>query len=78
MIGGGEMDRSVEDLVRIAHVGGGLKLDGANISDDALVRIAHAASHKGARIVVVNSSHFTTDQLMRIGQIGRGCVLFED
>ncbi len=72
------MDRSVEDLCRIAHAGGGLKLDGANIDVDALARIAHAAKHKGARIVVINSSHFTTDQLMRIGHAGGGCVIFED
>ena len=78
MIGGGIMDRTVEDLVRIANAGGGLKLDGANISVDALARIAHAAKHKGAPIVVTNSSHFTTDQLMRIGHAGGGCVLFED
>ncbi len=72
------MDRSVEDLVRIAHVGGGLRLDGANFSADELARIAHAGSHKGARIVVVNSSHLTTEELMRIGHTGGGCVLFED
>jgi len=72
------MDRTVEDLVRMANAGGGLKLDGANISVDALVRIAHAAKHKGAPIVVTNSSHFTTDQLMRIRHAGGGCVLFED
>ncbi len=72
------MDRTVEDLVRIANAGGGLKLDGANISVDALARIAHAAKHKGARIVVINSSHFPTDQLMRIGHAGGGCVIFED
>jgi len=72
------MDLTVEDLCRIAHAGGGLKLDGASINDDALARIAHAAKHKGARIVVANSSHFTTAQLMRIGHAGGGCVLFED
>jgi DNA replication protein len=72
------MDLSVEDLVRIAHAGGGLKLDGANLSVDALARIAHGANHKGARIIVINSSHFTTDELMRIGHTGGGCVLFED
>ncbi len=72
------MDRSVEDLCRIAHAGGGLKLDGANFSADELARIAHAGSHKGARIVVTNSLHFTTDELMRIGHIGQGCVFFED
>ncbi len=72
------MDRSVADLCRIAHAGGGLKLDGANLSVDALARIDHGAKHKRAQIVVVNSSHFTTDQLMRIGHAGDGCVLFED
>ncbi len=44
----GIMDRTVEDLVRIANAGGGLKLDGAKFSVDALARIAHAAKHKGA------------------------------
>ena len=69
--------RTTDDLVRIAHAGGGLVVDAAARPTDDLVRIANAAKTKRARIVLRGMAARATDDLVRIGHAGDGCVSFE-
>jgi DNA replication protein len=72
------MDRPLNDLIRIAAAGGGMRIQAGAFSLEDLIRIATAASKNGARIVVVGGAHLPTEALVRIGSAGRGSVLFED
>ncbi|WP_421702104.1 hypothetical protein [Aliiroseovarius sp.] len=67
----------VNNLIRVANAGGGLRLDALAFSVDNLLRIANAASSKQARIVIENSSALSADNMIRIGNAGKGAVLFE-
>lgn len=70
----------VNDLVRIAAAGGGLKLSAADISPNDLVRIAvSAGKHEPfpSRIVITDAKHVAPNDLVRIAVAGRGCVMFE-
>ena len=68
---------SVDQLLRIASAGGGLRLKAAAIGLSDLMRIASAASSHGARITVVGSAAIGADGMMRIASAGKGCVAFE-
>ena len=46
-------------------------------STEDLIKIAAAASDKGARIIVTKASGKATDDLIRIAAAGKGCVLFD-
>lgn len=70
--------RSTDDLIRIAAVGGGFRLDAAVRSTDDLIRIAAAARTGGARLFLSGMAVRMTDDLIRIGAAGKGCVVFED
>lgn len=70
--------RTTDDLIRIAHAGGGLRLNAGTRLTDDLVRIAHAASNKGARLFIAGASGRLTDDLVRIAHAGNGSVVFED
>lgn len=67
----------ISDMVRIAAAGGGLRIDckGKLVSD--LVRVA-AASTKGARIVLENTTHILVSDKIRIAAAGQGSVFFND
>jgi DNA replication protein len=69
--------KSTDDLVRIAAVGGGFRLDATLRSTDDLVRIANAASAKGSHVVFAGLKLRTTDDLVRIAAAGKGCVFLE-
>ena len=71
------MNKSVDDLIRIAYSGGGLHLDASRYSTEDLIRIAHASSDKGARLHLVNTDTKSTDDLIRIAYTGKGCASFE-
>jgi hypothetical protein len=42
-----------------------------------LVRIAAAAKISGAKVTLTGLNHKTTDDLVRIGAAGKGCVVLE-
>ena len=69
--------RTVDDQVRIAAAGGGITIDARVMHTDDLVKIAEAGSNKGATIIMTGLLSRSTDDLVRIGAAGQGCVLFE-
>lgn len=69
--------RTIEDLVRITAAGG-FRIDAAMKRTDDLVRIAPAASTNKAKIVFTGLNPRTTDDIVRIGAAGKGCVFFEE
>ena len=69
---------SVESLIRIVAAGGGLRIDGKARFTEDLIRIAAAASAKGARITISGMSTRGLEDLIRIGAAGKGTVSFED
>ncbi len=70
------MNRSTEDLVRIAAAGGGFRLDASRRPIDDLVRIAAAASGKNATMILENTTNQATNDLVRIAAAGKGSVIF--
>lgn len=68
------MNRTTDELVRIALAGGGLELDASKRSTDDLVRIVLATGQKGAQTKVVNVASKSTDDLVRIALAGKGRV----
>ncbi|MBW3328801.1 helix-turn-helix domain-containing protein, partial [Klebsiella pneumoniae] len=78
----GERDlKTVDQLVRIAAAGGGLRLSASTKTVDQLVRIAAAAGNSitpnKAKLVLFDLESKTVDELVRIAAAGKGCVLFE-
>lgn len=71
--------RTVDDLVSIALAGGGLTLNAADLTVDAMIRIATAASGgtHTAQIHIHNTGHLSTADMEDIGRVGRGCVIFD-
>lgn len=67
---------AIDDLVRIAHAGGGMKIDCRGRTTDDLVRIAHAAKNKG-KLSFTGMAGRTTDELVRIAHAGGGSILFD-
>lgn len=69
---------SVNDLIRIASLGGGLELNAKNYTTNDLIRIASLASGKGARITIsVLEKKLSVDDMIRIASLGKGCVSFK-
>jgi hypothetical protein len=68
---------TIDELVRIAVAGGGFTIDAHQVPVDGLVRIAVAASSKGARITIQNAQSLSTDNLVRIAVAGKGAIFFE-
>ena len=71
------MNKTVEDLTRIANAGGGLHLSAASYTTEDLICIAHASSKKKARLHLSSCKSKTTEDLLRIANAGKGCVSFE-
>lgn len=65
---------TVNDLVRIAAVGGGLDLRGMHVSVNDLVRIAGVANGRGR--LKISMSGLTVDDCVRIASVGKGSVFF--
>lgn len=70
------MQRPVDDLIRIANMGGGMRIS-AVYGIDALIRIAAAASRGKARVFITNSDALPLDAILRIAGAGDGSVVFE-
>jgi len=68
----------VDDLICIAHAGGGFRLDAAHRYPDELVQIATAAKAGGATVIFSGMAAHYTDDLIRIATAGQGSVIFED
>jgi hypothetical protein len=69
---------SIDDLKRIAHVGGGFKMNGRGRTADELAGLAHTASGSRARIIMTGMRGFSVDDLVRIAFAGKGTVQFEE
>jgi hypothetical protein len=69
--------KTKDQLINIAAIGGGLRLNGARWSKDDLVLIVSAAVSKNARIVIYNADTKTQDELIHIASAGPSCVFFE-
>ena len=76
-IHGGNNMKTIDQLVRIAAAGGGMRVSATGKTVDQLVRIAAAASTKQGQIAVTDTQFLTVDQLVRIAAAGQGCVFFE-
>ena len=68
---------NVDDLCRVAGMGGGLRIYGPSFSVDDLARIAGMAKGKKASIIVEGSARFDANEMARIAGMGGGCVIFE-
>ena len=71
-------NRTTDELVRIAHAGGGFRLDTSGRQTEELVRIATAAKSSSATVIFAGMGMRSTDALIKIGEAGKGCVIFED
>ncbi|MGX8273020.1 hypothetical protein ACWQV9_10075 [Brevundimonas diminuta] len=69
--------KTTNDLIRIAHAGGGFTLEAKLRSVEDLIRIAHAAGGR-ARLVFTGMAGRSTEDLIRIGHAGQGSVEFRD
>jgi hypothetical protein len=68
--------QTTDHLERLASAGGGFRISATRGVND-LVRIAAAASSRQARIVVYGTDGMTIDDLVRVGEAGKGAVFFE-
>ncbi len=75
--GGRPMERTTDELIRIALAGGGFTIDARNYTTDELVQIAIAASNLGSRIRILNTNWMETEELIEIAIASKGCVTFE-
>jgi hypothetical protein len=71
------VERSIGELVRIAGFGGGFTLDARKYNLEQVIRVLNAAADSGARIHIANAGDMTTDQLVRLAGLGKGCVTFD-
>jgi hypothetical protein len=69
--------RPIDDLVRIAAVGGGFTIRGADYRLEELLRIANAAQGTGGRIHLLDMAGWPTSDLVKIALAGGGAVTFE-
>jgi hypothetical protein len=71
-------NRTTDELVRIAHTGGGFRLDTSGRQTEDLIRIANAARNNNATVIFAGMGMRTTDDLIKVGNAGKGCVIFAD
>ena len=71
-------DWKIDDVLRIALVGGGMDMHASNRTTAELIRIALAASTRGTRLIFRGLADRQTDVVVRIALAGRGTVLFAD
>lgn len=71
-------DLPVDDLVRIAAAGGGIRVEVFRRTVPELTRIARAASKGGGRVTFVKVDDLKVDELVALAEKGQGCVSFED
>lgn len=71
------LDRTVEELIRVAAAGGGFAVSAARLGVNDIVRVAAAASGTKARLYVTGCGAVATNDLVRIGAAGKGAVFFE-
>jgi hypothetical protein len=69
--------RSTDELIRMADSGDSFAVAATGRTAEDLVRVARAASRKQAKVTLSNLSHLSTDDLIRIGAVGNGCVVFQ-
>jgi phosphoribosylcarboxyaminoimidazole (NCAIR) mutase len=69
---------SGEDVIRMAHAGGGFRLDAAHRYPDALVESAAAAKAGGATVIFAGMARHDTNDVIRIATAGPGAVICED
>lgn len=67
---------AVEDLIRIAAVGGGFRLDAMGRETGELVRIAAAAVRGHAQVTFAGMESRPVNDLIQIGAAGKGHVVF--
>lgn len=71
------MEKTTNELIRIAFAGGGFTIDASTYTTNELIRIAYAASNLRSGIHILNANKKTTDELVRIAFASKGCVTFE-
>lgn len=69
--------RSTDELIRMADSGGNFAVAATGHTADDLLRVARAASRRQTKVTLSNLSHLSTDDLIRIGSVGKGCVVFQ-
>ena len=68
--------KTTDQLLEILSAGGGIIID-ASKTTEQLVRLAAAAAHAGALMIVKNAGTKTTQQLVEIAASGKGRVIFD-
>lgn len=69
--------KTTDELVVIATAGGGFVLEADRRTTEELVRIASAARHSGATVILKNMAVRKTNDLAKIAAAGKGRVIFE-
>jgi hypothetical protein len=69
---------SLDDLVQLVTVGGGIDTDATARSTDDLIRIAEAASARRPKVIFRGLKVRPIDDLIKIAAAGKGCVVFAD
>lgn len=76
-IGWGRKERTTEDLMKIAVLGGGLVMDASGKDANDLVKIAAATSSGGGTLYLKNCGGIETTNLMFIASAGSGHVVID-
>ncbi len=71
------MERSIDDLVKILLAGGGLVLDAGKMSTDDLLKLADASVESDESVTLRNVSDKSTEELANIATQGEGNIVFE-
>lgn len=68
----------VSDLIRLASVGGGFKVDCKQKMVSDIIRIVAAARNNNSVIVLENTEGILLSDKIRIAAVGAGCVFFNE
>lgn len=71
------MLRSIEELIKIAQAGGGFSMNASRCTTDDILRVAEVAGKTGAELRISRICGKTTDELVKIAEVGKGKVFFE-
>ncbi len=66
----------IENLIKIASAGGGLRLNGHDVDIDDLVNLASAACRGGGELYLSGMDTTNTEDLVRIASACPGRVIF--
>jgi len=70
--------KTTHEIIQLASVGAGFRMDASTRSTVDLIQIASAASKHGAQVVFVGLNTRSQVDLIQIASVGKGSVFFAD